>query len=170
MTSSSPSQLPLTTLPLNTMTPYVRAHLDVAGDTLHWDSWWTVLGFIPVRRDRLVLPLAEVADTRSRTWIHWDRLLVGLALIAAAPAWPGGWVAVPMLGAAGVLFVMAPTAQVCVTGTDGRRHRLSVCIRHKLDVDLVAAALKDLTGHHVRPRTPRRTRRTDPPTGDHLTT
>ena len=101
MTSSSPSQLPLTTLPLNTMTPYVRAHLDVAGDTLHWDSWWTVLGFIPVRRDRLVLPLAEVADTRSRTWVHWDRLLVGLALVAAAPAWPGGWVAVPMLGAAG---------------------------------------------------------------------
>ena len=169
MASGASCQVPRTTLPLNTMTPYLRAHIDVTDEILRWDSWWTVLGFIPVRRERLTLPVADVADTRSRPWVHWDRLVVGVALIAAIPLGQRAWAAVLMLGVAVLLLVMAPTAQLRVTGTDGRRHRLPVCILHKFDVDLIAAALDDLTGHRGRPRSASRARRAHPPTTGPLT-
>lgn len=155
-------QLPLTTLPLNTMTPYLRAHLEVVEGTLRWDSWWTALGFVPVRRERHSWAVAEVAAVRSRVGFHWDRVLVGIALVASALVLTRAWMSVLALGVAGVLFVMAPTAQLCVTGDNGRTHRLSICIRHRLDLDLIVMALDDLTGRRaasIRPRTPR----VDPP-------
>jgi hypothetical protein len=155
-------QLPMTTLPLNTMTPYLRAHVEVTDNTVRWDSWWTVLGFLPVRRDVLVAPLAEVAATRSRVGIHWDRLIVGVALVASVRVLPQAWMSMVALAAAGLLLVMAPTAQLCVTGKGGREQRLSVCIRHKFDVDLIAMALDDLTGRRAR-RTRPRSHPADPP-------
>lgn len=168
--ASGPSvQLPLTTLPLNTMTPYLRAHVEVVDDAVHWDSWWTVLGFVPVRRERLVAPLAEVVATRSRVGIHWDRLVVGVALLASVRVLPLAWMSILALGGAGLLLVMAPTAQLRVTRKDARARRLSVCILHKLDVDLIAMALDDLAGRGV-PRTRTRTPRADPPDVGPLTT
>jgi hypothetical protein len=162
MASGPSTQLPLTTLPLNTMTPYLRAHLDVTDQALHWDSWWTVIGFIPVRRDRMVAPLAEVVATRSRVGIHWDRLVVGMALVGSVRVLPHPWMSVLALGAAGLLLMMAPTAQLCVTRRHGRGRRLSVCILHKFDVDLIAMALDDLTGRRA-PRTRAPAPRADPP-------
>jgi hypothetical protein len=163
MPSGPTLQLPPTTLPLNTMTPYLRAPLDGTDGGLRWDSWWTALGFVPVRRDRLLLPLAEVATTRSRVGWHWDRLVVGLALVASVLVLPGRWASAVAVGAAALLFTMAPTAQLCVTDRDGRTRRLSLCIRHKLDVDLVSMALDDLTGHRAPRRDRPRARRADPP-------
>jgi len=151
-------QLPLTTLPLNTTTPYLRAHVEVVDGILRWDSWWTVLGFLPVRRDRLAVPLADDPATRSRVGLHWDRLIVGVALAAAALVWVRGWMAVTALAVAGLMWMMTPTAQLCVTRKGARERRLSVCIRHKLDVDLIALALEDLSGRsapRARPRTNR---------------
>jgi hypothetical protein len=168
--ASGPSiQLPLTTLPLNTMTPYVRAHVEVADSTLHWDSWWTVLGFLPVRRDRLSTHLASVSASRSRVGIHWDRLIVGVALATAALLWVRGWMAILALAGAGLMWMMAPTAQLCVSREGARERRLSVCIRHKFDVDLIAMALDDLTGRGA-PRTRPRTHPTDRPDAGPLTT
>ena len=168
--ASGPSiQLPLTTLPLNTMTPYLRAHVEVSDNAMHWDSWWTVLGFVPVRRDRLMAPLADVAATRSRVGIHWDRLVVGVALVASVRVLPRAWMSMLALGAAGLLLMMTPTAKLCVTRKHGRERRLSVCILHKFDVDLIAMALDDLTGRRA-PRTRPRTHRADPPDVGPLTT
>jgi hypothetical protein len=169
MAVSRSIQVPLTTLPLNTMTPYLRAHLDVTDHTVHWDSWWTVIGFIPVRRDRLAAPVADVVGTRCRVGIHWDRLVVGLALVASVRVLPHAWMSVLALAGAGILLVMAPTAQLCVTRRDARERRLSVCILHKLDVDLIAMALDDLIGRRA-PRTRPPTRRGDPPGSGSLTT
>ena len=157
MASGPVSQLPFTTLPSNTMTPYLRAHVEVSDANLRWDAWWTVLGFIPFRRDRLALPLADLAATRSRAGFHWDRLIVGLALVGAAIVWVRGIAWFLALAIAGLLLMMAPTAQLCVTTADGRTRRLSICIRHKLDVDLAAVALEVLTGRRP-PREHRRTR------------
>jgi hypothetical protein len=162
-------QLPLTTLPLNTMTPYLRAHVDVTDHTVHWDSWWTVVGFVPVRRDRLVAPLGEVVAARSRVGIHWDRLVVAVALVASVWVLPLAWMSILALTGAGLLLMMAPTAQLCLTSRDARERRLSVCILHKFDVDLIAMALDDLTGRHA-PRTRPPTRRADPPEVGPLTT
>lgn len=169
MASGTAIQLPLTTLPLNTMTPYLRAHLDVTDNTIHWDSWWTVIGFVPVRRDRLATPVADVVATRSRVGIHWDRLVVALALVASVRVLPHAWMSIVALAGAGLLLMMAPTAQLCVTRRDARERRLSVCILHKFDVDLIAMALDDLTGRRA-PRTRPPTRRGDPPEPGPLTT
>jgi hypothetical protein len=169
MAGGTSIQLPLTTLPLNTLTPYLRAHLEVADNTLRWDSWWTGLGFVPVRRERVARAVAEVAGSGSRVGFHWDRVLVGLALVASTSALTRAWMSVLALGAAAVLFVMAPTAQLSVTGKDGHTNRLSVCIRHKLDVDLIAMALEDLAGRHA-PRNRPGTPRMDPPEAGTVTT
>lgn len=157
MASGPASQLPFTTLPSNTMTPYLRAHVEVSDETLRWDSWWTILGFIPIHKDRVALPLADLAATRSRVGFHGDRLVVGLALVGVALVWVRGWMWFVALGVSALLLMMAPTAQLCVTTKDGRTRRLSLCIRHKLDVDLIAVALEILTGrrpprerHHPR--------------------
>jgi hypothetical protein len=162
MAVSRSIQLPLTTLPLNTMTPYLRAHVDVTENTLHWDSWWTVVGFLPVRRDHLAAPVAEVVSARSRVGIHWDRLAVGVALVASVQVLPHAWMSILALAGAGLLLVMAPTAQLCVTRRGARERRLSVCILHKFDVDLIAMALDDLTGRRT-PRTRTPTHRDVPP-------
>jgi hypothetical protein len=168
MASGPSMQLPLTTLPLNTMTPYLRAHVEVVDHALHWDSWWTVIGFVPVRRDRLVAPLADVAAIRSRVGIHWDRLVVGVVLVGSVRVLPLPWMSVLALTAAGLMLMMAPTAQLCVTRKHGRERRLSVCILHKVDVDLVAMALDDLTGRRA-PRIRPPARRADPSEGGALT-
>jgi hypothetical protein len=168
MASGRSIQLPLTTLPLNTMTPYLRAHLEVSDDTVRWDSWWTALGFVPVRRDRFAMAVVDVAATRSRVGVHWDRLIVGLAMVVSTLVLPG-WTSVLVLGAAGMLLVMAPTAHLCITGQDRRTRRLCVCIRHKLDVDLIAMALEDLAGRRAPSTRPRNTR-VDPPEVGPLTT
>ena len=162
MASGPASQLPFTTLPSNTMTPYLRAHVEVSDETLRWDSWWTILGFIPIHKDRVALPLADLAATRSRVGFHGDRLVVGLALVGVALVWVRGWMWFVALGVSALLLMIAPTAQLCVTTKDGRTRRLSLCIRHKLDVDLIAVALEVLTGRRP-PRKHRRTRPSAPP-------
>jgi hypothetical protein len=150
------SQLPLTTLPLNTLTPYLRARVEVTDDVLRWESPRPVLGFIPVGTQRVALPLATIGSVRSRYTVHPDRLVVGLALMLLPLLWPTWAVIVPSMLAGAVLLMMAPAAQLDVRATASSAYRLTICLRHKMDVDLVAAALEDLTGLVPHPRQQRR--------------
>lgn len=143
----SPATLPLTTLPLNTITPHLRARLEVVDGALRWELPRTVLGAVPIGTERVSLPLATVTSTRSRYAVRPARLLVGLGLLALPLLWPSLWVVVPAMVAAAGMLLLAPAAQLEVGTSDGRTHRLGICVRHRFDVDLIAAALDDLTGH-----------------------
>ncbi|HEX6887787.1 MAG TPA: hypothetical protein VF143_06745 [Candidatus Nanopelagicales bacterium] len=139
-------QLPPTVLPLNRATPRYRARLEATDGVLRWETPRTLLGLLRVGTRRVALPLADITDVRSRLGVHPARLAVGLALLAAILTGPPAW-AIPVLAApAGLLLMMAPDAELVVRTTDGRTRRLAICVLHRMDVGLVAAALADLTG------------------------
>lgn len=140
-------QVPPTTLPMNTITPYLRARLEVVDDTLRWQTPRTVLGLVPIGAERVALPLQTITGVQARYTVHPVRLLLGLGLLVVPVAVPVVWVGLPALAVAVVLLLLAPAAQLRVVSANGRRDDLGVCIRHKLDVDLIAAALTDLLSH-----------------------
>lgn len=143
-TNSHRVQLPPTVLPLNTITPYLRARLEVADDCLRWESPRTVLGIIPIGSRRVEIPLGAIKSVGARYGVYPVRLLLGAGLLAVPFLVTTWWAAAGTLAAAGALLLLAPAARLDVVTADGRAHRLGICIRHRLDVDLIAAALDDL--------------------------
>jgi hypothetical protein len=139
-------QLPPTVLPLNRATPWYRARIEATDGVLRWETPRTLLGLLRAGTRRVALPLADITAVRARLGVHPARLAVGLALLGAILTGPSAW-AVPVLAAlAGLQLMMAPDAQLVVRTIDGRTRRLAICILHRMDVELVAAALADLTG------------------------
>ena len=147
-------QLPPTVLPLNTVTPFYRARLEVVDGVLRWGAPRTVLGLGRMGTRRVALPLSEVTAVRSGYGVHPARLLVGLGLLVVPLLGVPVWAFPILLAAAALQLVMAPDAQLVVRGSDGRARRLAICIRHRIDVDLVAAALSDLIGSGRSPKPP----------------
>ena len=147
-------QLPLTVLPLNTVTPFYRARLEAVDGVLRWEAPRTVLGLGRLGTRRVVIPLAEVAAVRSSYGVHPARLLVGLGLLVAPLIGVPVWAVPILLAAATLLLTMAPDALLVVEGSDGRARRLAICVRHRIDVDLVAAALSDVIGSGRPPSPP----------------
>lgn len=132
----------------NMVTPYVRVHLVLAGEVITAEWWNLALGVIPLRRSRLVLPLARVSLLRVRSVLFPDRLVVALGLIVVLYVVPLPWWGAALAGLGAVCFLLLSLVNALEVGHPGGTRLIPFCFwqRHQVAAWVRAAAARRAGG------------------------
>jgi len=125
----------------NSVTPYLRVHLLLTGTTLaaHWRA--TLLGVLPLRRRRLVVPLDPGPALRIRAAVFPDRLAAAVALVtllyfAPLPIW-----ATALAGTGALLFLLLGLVDALQVRHPAGSALIPICWWQRRRVEAFIAAL-----------------------------
>jgi len=141
-----PAWVPEVRLPMSRLTPYLRVGLAVADGELRWEVPRTLVGLVAFGVRRVAVPVGEVRRVRMRAVVYPLRLILGTAGVALPLAFGAWWVAGPAALAGLWVALLSVGLAVEVETREGKRHRAAVCLRHRLDAEMYAAAVNDLEG------------------------
>lgn len=114
-------------LMVNVLTAYERVRLRLGRRLLHADWPETVLGIVPIRRNRLVVPLAEVRSIRLTSAFFPTRLLVVGVVFLFAAAFDPPPLVTASLGLVALLFALLGVVAAIEITTAETRAIIPVC-------------------------------------------
>ena len=125
-------------VPTTRITPYMRVRLTTDDEALAIEYWRALFVFLPLRRHRVEIPLAELASGRITSLFRVDCLAAAVA-IAMGIVWltPPPAVTIP-LGLLGLLQLAFTTQAKAahLERTDGRAWTLPFCRDYAFDVSV----------------------------------
>ncbi len=136
-------QVPPLTLPVHSLTRYLRSRFAVVDGELRWDVPRTLLGIVPVGVDHITVPIVDVREVRVHTAVRPVRLLIGGTLIVLPLVVAPWWVAAPVAIVGGWVGLASIRLHL-EAETIGASHHAGVCFGHRFDAELYADAVNDL--------------------------
>lgn len=133
---------PTVTVLTNSLTPWLRSRFTLRSDGLHADVPRTVLGILPIGRRRLLLPLERISGADVAMALRPERAIACLVLLAVAAFAVTGPVRLALLALGLVLVPLSYVAVLQVGVRGARRQRFPICVFARIDVRLVAAAIR----------------------------
>jgi hypothetical protein len=124
-------------VPVHWATPYLHVRITTDDDAMTVVDRRTVFGVIPIRRRRVRIGYAELADARIKNIARWSCLALAVALVVAILVTALPFVVDVALGVAVVLFgLMTFIRGIEVTRTDGRAWMFPICRTHEFDASI----------------------------------
>jgi hypothetical protein len=125
-------------VPVHRLTPYLKVRIRVDDRSLTIRDTMTLFGFIPLRKRRIEIPLAEYASYRFRTVARLDCLAALAALIAAIVVLSPPAAIMALLAAAALaeFLLFVPNKAFVVVRADGRGWTIRFCRDYAFDASL----------------------------------
>ena len=125
-------------LPVFRPTPYLRVRISINDRALRIEHRPAFLGFVPLRRRRIEIPLGQFASGRVKTFVRLDCVAAVVAIAAVMLLVELPVAAIVPLAILGIfeLLLSIPNRALRVERADGRSWTIPICRDYAFDASL----------------------------------